>query len=122
MRLGWPRSQELLMHPYALLAISIASEVVATAALKSSAGFTRLAPSALAVLGYGLAFYCLSRVLEHMSTGVVYAIWSGLGIVLISLVGWLMYGQKLDAAAMAGMGLIVAGVLVLQLFSKSTGH
>ncbi|AVO50769.1 QacE family quaternary ammonium compound efflux SMR transporter [Melaminivora suipulveris] len=110
------------MHPYALLAISIASEVVATAALKSSAGFTRLAPSALAVLGYGLAFYCLSRVLEHMSTGVVYAIWSGLGIVLISLVGWLMYGQKLDAAAMAGMGLIVAGVLVLQLFSKSTGH
>ncbi len=110
------------MHPYALLTISIVSEVVATSALKSSQGMTRLWPGVLTVLGYGLAFYCLGRVMNHMSTGVVYAIWSGLGIVLISLVGWLMYGQKLDLAALGGMGLIVAGVLVIQLFSKSSSH
>lgn len=110
------------MHPYAMLAISIAAEVVATSALKSSQGFTRLGPSVLVVLGYGLAFAMLARVMNHMTTGVVYAVWSGLGIVLISLVGWLVYGQKLDTAAMAGMALIVAGVLVMQLLSKSTGH
>ncbi len=107
------------MHPYILLGIAIASEVVATSALKSSASFTRLGPSVLAVLGYGLAFFCLARVMGHMSTGVVYAIWSGLGIVLISLVGWLLYGQKLDMAAVAGMALIVVGVLVIQLFSSA---
>lgn len=110
------------MHPYLLLGISILAEVIATSALKSSAGLTRLGPSLLSVLGYGLAFFCLSRVMSHIPTGVVYAIWSGLGIVLISLVGWLMYGQKLDAAAMAGMALIVAGVLVIQLFSRASGH
>ncbi|AVP58022.1 SMR family transporter [Pulveribacter suum] len=110
------------MHPYVLLGISIASEVVATSALKSSAGFTRLGPSVLTVLGYSLAFYCMARVMNSMSTGVVYAIWSGLGIVLISLVGWALYDQKLDAAALAGMGRIVAGVLVIQLFSKSASH
>ncbi len=110
------------MHPYVLLGISIASEVVATSALKSSAGFTRLGPSILTVLGYGLAFFCMARVMNHMSTGVVYAIWSGLGIVLISLVGWILYGQKLDGPALAGMGLIVAGVLVIQLFSSNSGH
>ena len=110
------------MHPYALLGISIAAEVVATSALKPSAGFTRLWPSVLTVLGYGLAFYCLSQVLNHLSTGVVYAIWSGLGIVLISLVGWLLYGQKLDLPAVVGMAMIVGGVLVIQLLSKVTGH
>ncbi|WP_313077545.1 SMR family transporter [Melaminivora sp.] len=110
------------MHPYVLLGISIAAEVVATSALKSSAGFTRPWPSLLTVLGYGLAFYCLSQVLNHLSTGVVYAIWSGLGIVLISLVGWWLYGQKLDGPALLGMALIVAGVAVIQLFSRSSGH
>jgi len=110
------------MHPYLLLGIAIASEVVATTALKSSAGFTRLAPALLAVLGYALAFFCLARVMNHLPTGVVYAVWSGLGIVLISLAGWLLHGQKLDLAAIAGMALIVAGVAVMQLFSRSTGH
>ena len=110
----------LKMHPLALLGISILAEVVATSALKSSQGLTRLWPSLLAVLGYCLAFYLLSRVMEHLATGVVYAIWSGLGIVLISLVGWLWYGQRLDAAALMGMALIVAGVLVIQLLSKSS--
>ncbi|MBS0292831.1 MAG: QacE family quaternary ammonium compound efflux SMR transporter [Proteobacteria bacterium] len=110
------------MHPFALLGISIVAEVVATSALKSSQGLTRLWPSALALLGYCVAFYLVSKVMNHLATGVVYAVWSGLGIVLISLVGWLMYGQKLDLAAMVGMAMIVGGVVVMQLFSKSTGH
>ena len=95
---------------------------MATSALKSSQGLTRLGPSALAVLGYCVAFYLVSKVMNHMATGVVYAVWSGLGIVLISLVGWLLYGQKLDLPAVAGMVMIVGGVLVIQLLSKTTGH
>ena len=110
------------MHPYLLLSISIMAEVVATSALKSSQGLTRLGPSALAVLGYCVAFYLVSKVMNHMATGVVYAVWSGLGIVLISLVGWLLYGQKLDLPAVVGMAMIVGGVLVIQLLSKVTGH
>ncbi|WP_312758551.1 SMR family transporter [Pulveribacter sp.] len=110
------------MHLFALLGISIVCEVVATSALKSSQGLTRLWPSLLAVAGYCVAFWLVSRVMNHMATGVVYAIWSGLGIVLISLVGWLMYGQKLDAPALAGIAMIVGGVLVIQLLSKSTGN
>ena len=110
------------MHPYLLLGISIMAEEVATSALKSSQGLTRLGPSALAVLGYCVAFYLVSKVMNHMATGVVYAVWSGLGIVLISLVGWLLYGQKLDLPAVIGMAMIVGGVLVIQLLSKVTGH
>jgi len=110
------------MHPYLLLGISIVAEVVATSALKSSQGLTRLGPSALAVLGYCVAFYLVSKVMNHMATGVVYAVWSGLGIVLISIVGWLLYGQRLDLPAIVGMAMIVGGVLVMQLFSKTTGH
>ncbi len=102
-----------------MLGISIAAEVIATSALKSSAGFTRLWPSLLAVAGYCLAFFLVARVMNHMSTGVVYAIWSGLGIVLISVVGWLLYGQRLDGPAIAGMAMIVGGVLVIQLFSSA---
>lgn len=110
------------MHPYILLGISIAAEVVATSALKSSHGLTRLWPAALAVLGYCVAFYLVSKVMNHMATGVVYAVWSGLGIVLISIVGWLLHGQKLDMPAVLGMAMIVGGVVVMQLFSRSTGH
>lgn len=110
------------MHPYVLLGISIASEVIATSALKSSQGLTRLWPALLAVLGYCVAFYLVSKVMNHMPTGVVYAIWSGLGIVLISLVGWLFYDQKLDFPAIVGMAMIVGGVLVMQLLSKTSGH
>lgn len=110
------------ISPFAQLGVAIVAEVVATSALKSSEGFTRLGPSVLCALGYALAFYMLSLVMKTLPTGVVYAVWSGLGIVLISAVGWLLYGQKLDAAALLGMALIVAGVLVMQLFSKTTGH
>ena len=110
------------MHPYALLGIAIVAEVIATSALKSSQGFTRLWPSVVTVIGYGIAFFMLSQVMKSLPTGIVYAIWSGLGIVLISIVGWLVYGQKLDGAALAGMALIVAGVAVIQLLSKSASH
>lgn len=104
------------------LTIAILSEVVATSALKASAGFTRLYPSILVVGGYALAFYFLSLTLRTIPVGVAYAVWSGAGVVLVCLVGWLVYGQKLDLAAAAGIALIVAGVLVLNLVSKAASH
>ena len=109
------------MH-WLYLALAIGAEVIATSALKSAAGFTRLLPSIVVVLGYGAAFYFLSLTLKTIPVGVAYAIWSGAGIVLISTAAaWLLYGQKLDAAAIIGMGLIVTGVLVIQLLSKAQG-
>lgn len=105
-----------------LLTIAIVSEVIATSALKASEGFTRLGPSVLVVVGYASAFYFLSLTLRSIPVGIAYAVWSGVGVVLITLVGWLWLDQKLDAPALIGMGLIVAGVLVLNIFSKSTVH
>lgn len=110
------------MSPWMQLGLAIVAEVVATSALKASAGFTRLCPSVLCAVGYALAFYLLSLVMRTLPTGVVYAVWSGLGIVLIAAVGWVMFGQKLDVPALIGMGLIVAGVAVIQLFSKTAAH
>ena len=110
------------MNPWLLLTIAIIAEVVGTSALKASAGFTRLAPSAVVVLGYAVAFYCLSLVLKTIPVGVAYAIWSGLGIVLITGVAWVVYDQEIDLAAAVGMGLIVAGVVVLNVFSGSVKH
>ena len=110
------------MNAYTSLALAIVAEVVATSALQASAGFTRPGPSVLVVLGYGVAFYCLSLTLRTVPVGVAYALWSGLGIVLITAVGWVLYRQRVDAAALVGMGLIVAGVAVIQLFSKTTAH
>lgn len=110
------------VSPLVLLGISIVAEVIATSALKSSQGLTRIWPSLLAIAGYCVAFFLVSKVMNHMATGVVYAIWSGLGIVLIALVGWLVYGQRLDWPALLGMALIVAGVLVIQLLSSTSGH
>ena len=110
------------MQAYLYLAIAIIAEVIGTTALKAVDGFSRPWPLLAVVIGYGIAFWMLSLVMKSLPVGVTYAIWSGLGIVLISLAGWLVYGQKLDAAALAGMALIVAGVLVIQLFSVSAGH
>jgi len=110
------------MHTYLYLAIAIVAEVIGTTALKAVDGFSRPWPLLTVVVGYGIAFWMLSLVMKSLPVGVTYAIWSGLGIVLISLAGWLVYGQKLDAAALAGMALIIAGVLVIQLFSASAGH
>lgn len=104
------------------LAIAIVAEVIATSALKASEGFSKLAPSALVVVGYGIAFYMLSRVLSTIPVGIAYAIWSGAGIVLVSLVGLFFYKQRLDFPAMLGIGLIIAGVVVMQVFSKTSAH
>jgi small multidrug resistance pump len=103
------------------LAIAIVAEVIATSALKAAAGFTRPLPSLVVVAGYGLAFYFLSLTLRVIPMGVAYAVWSAVGIALVSLIGWLVYDQHLDAPAFLGMGLIVAGVAVIQLFSR-TAH
>lgn len=110
------------MQNWLYLLGAIVCEVAATSALKASAGFTRLWPSLIVGLGYASAFYLLSLTLRTIPVGVAYAIWSGLGVALIGLTGWLFLGQTLDKPAMLGMALIVAGVLVIQLFSKSTGH
>ena len=112
----------MTIPPAALLGAAILSEVMATTALKASDGFTRLGPSLLSGLGYCISFYLLAQVMKSIPTGVVYAVWSGLGIVLIAAVGWVMFGQKLDVPALIGMGLIVAGVAVIQLFSKTAAH
>ena len=110
------------MNAYALLACAIALEVLATSLLKASDGMSRLWPTLGSLVGYGLCFWLLSMVMKSIPTGIAYAIWSGVGIVLISAVGWLLYGQRLDAPAVLGLGLIVAGVLVVNLFSRSVGH
>ncbi|MGO4260162.1 DMT family transporter [Lysobacter sp. TAB13] len=107
---------------YFYLAIAIAAEVVATSALKASDGFTKTGPTIIVAAGYGVAFYFLSLVLKTVPVGVAYAVWSGVGIVLIALIGWLFMKQALDAGALAGIGLIVAGVIVIQLFSKAAAH
>lgn len=107
---------------YLYLAIAIVAEVVGTSALKASDGFTRTWPSLIVAAGYGTAFYFLSLVLRTVPVGVAYAIWSGVGIVLIAAIGWLFMRQTLDAGAVLGIGLIVAGVAVIQLFSKAAAH
>jgi small multidrug resistance pump len=104
------------------LAIAIAAEVVATTALKASDSFTKLYPALITVFGYSVAFYCLALTLRVIPVGIAYAIWSGAGIVAISLIGYVMFRQTLDAAALIGIGLIIAGVLVLNVFSKSAVH
>ncbi|AIO33140.1 multidrug efflux SMR transporter [Burkholderia pseudomultivorans] len=107
---------------YAWLAIAIVAEVIGTSALRAADGFTRFWPSVLVVAGYGIAFYCLSLTLRTMPVGIIYAVWSGAGIVLITLVAMLLYRQVPDVPAVIGLGLIIAGVVVLNLFSKMQAH
>ena len=104
------------------LLVAIVAEVIATSALAASQGFSRLLPSAVVVAGYGIAFYFLSLTLRSIPVGIAYAVWSGVGVVLISLAGLVLFGQRLDFAAMLGIGLIVAGVLVINLFSGVSAH
>jgi small multidrug resistance pump len=104
------------------LAIAITAEVMATIALKFSEGFTKFIPSALVVVGYAGAFYFLSKVLNQIPISIAYAIWSGAGVALVGFVGWIWLGQKLDAGALIGIGLIIAGVLVINIFSQSMSH
>ncbi len=110
------------MPVYTFLAIAIFSEVIGTLSLKASEGFSRLGPSIVVVVAYGLAFYILSLTLKTIPVGVAYAIWSGVGVTLVALIGWLVFGQKLDLPAIVGMGLIIAGVIVLNLLSNTAQH
>lgn len=110
------------MIAYLYLGVAILAEVIATTALRAADGFTQLWPSIVSIVGYVVAFYFLSLTLRSMPVGVAYAIWSGVGIVLISLAGWLLYKQLLDLPALIGMGLIMAGVVVINLFSKTAVH
>ena len=109
------------MH-WVFLTVAIVSEVIGTSALKSSEGFSRLWPSAIVVVAYASAFYFLSLTLKIIPVGVAYAIWSGAGVALIALIAWVIYGQALDLPAIIGMLLIVAGVVVLNLFSNTVSH
>ena len=107
---------------YVYLFTAILCEVVATSALKAAEGFSRFWPSVIVIVGYGLAFYCLSLTMRSIPIGITYAIWSGVGIVLIGAAGFVLYRQPLDLPALIGMALILAGVLVINLFSKTAGH
>ncbi len=110
------------MKDYFYLAIAILSEVIGTTALKASEAFTKPIPSLIVVIGYAATFYFLSACLKTIQIGVAYAIWSGVGIILITLLGWLIYGQAINRAGAIGMGLIILGVIVLNVFSKAVTH
>lgn len=115
-------SKAVVMKPWLTLAAAIVAEVVGTSFLKASHGFTKPLPVLAVVVGYGLSFYLLSLTLQTIPVGVAYAVWSGVGLVLIATIGWLAYGQSLDLPAFIGMGLILAGVVVLNIFSTAAAH
>lgn len=110
------------MTGYIYLAIAIAAEVIATTSMKAIDGFNKPLPLVLVIGGYAIAFWMLTMVVKSIPVGIAYAIWAGLGIVLVSIAALVIYQQKLDLPAVLGMGMIVAGVVVIQLFSSSTGH
>lgn len=110
------------MSGYFYLSVAIAAEVIATTSMKALDGFNKPLPLLLVVAGYGLSFWMLSLVVRSIPVGIAYAVWAGLGIVLVSIAATILYQQRLDPPAMLGMGLIVCGVVVIQLFSQSTAH
>ena len=110
------------MNHWLALTIAIVAEVIGTTALKASNEFTRLWPSLIVVVGYGTAFYFMAVSMRVLPVGIMYAIWSGMGIVLVSIIGWVIYRQVLDVPAKIGMGLIIAGAIVINVFSKSVVH
>lgn len=107
---------------YIYLILAIATETIGTTALQASQQFTRLWPSIICFAAYAISFYLLALTLKVLPVGIMYAIWSGLGIVLIAIIGYFIFGQKLDAPAVIGMTMIVAGIVVINLFSKTAGH
>lgn len=111
-----------MLNTYLILLAAVAAETIGTTALQASQQFSRLGPTLLVILAYGLSFWLLSLTLKVMPVGVVYALWSGLGILLIALIGFAVFGQKLDLAAVIGMGLILAGIVVINLFSNAAHH
>jgi small multidrug resistance pump len=113
---------EGLMSQWYFLLFAIIAEVIATSSLKASEGFTKLTPSVIVVFGYAIAFYFLSRTLTSIPIGVAYAIWSGLGVALISLIGWIWFGDRIDVAGWVGVFLITIGVVIIKFFSKSIAN
>jgi len=112
----------MIPHVYLILALAILAETAGTTALQASQQFTRFWPSVFVVVAYGLSFYLLAITLKYMPVGVVYAIWAGLGIVFIAAIGYVVFGQKLDLPAVIGTALIISGIVVIQLFSKTAPH
>ncbi|WP_199828239.1 DMT family transporter [Vibrio harveyi] len=110
------------MPPLVALSIAIVCEVIATSSIPKTEQFTKLMPSTVVIIGYGIAFFLLSVTVKSMPVGLVYAIWSGAGIVLVAAVGYFLYGQKLDLAAIVGIGFILSGVMIVNLLSKTVGH
>lgn len=110
------------MNHWVALTIAVVAEVIATSSLKATAEFTKLWPTVMVIVGYLVAFYFMTISLRVLPVGIMYAIWAGAGIVLVSLVGWLFYKQVLDAPAIIGIGLIIAGVVIINLFSKTVPH
>ncbi|MCL9774816.1 DMT family transporter [Vibrio methylphosphonaticus] len=110
------------LPPAIALSIAIVAEVIATSFIPKTQQFTKLSPSIIVIIGYGIAFFLLSVTVKSMPVGVVYAIWSGAGIVLVATVSYFVYGQKLDLPALIGIGFIVAGVLIVNLLSKTVSH
>ncbi|WP_043991435.1 multidrug efflux SMR transporter [Vibrio sp. AND4] len=110
------------MPPLVALSIAIVCEVIATSSIPKTEQFTRMMPSTVVIVGYGIAFFLLSVTVKSMPVGIVYAIWSGAGIVLVAAVGYFLYGQKLDLAALVGIGFILTGVMIVNLLSKTIGH
>ena len=105
-----------------ILGAAILAETIGTTALQASQQFTRLWPSVLVVVAYAISFYLLAMTLRYMPVGIVYAMWSGLGICLIAAIGWVVFGQRLVLPAVIGLSMIIAGIVVIQLFSKTTSH
>jgi small multidrug resistance pump len=115
-------NENMPMNAYYYLAIAICAEVIATVSMKAIKGLSTPLPLLLVIVGYGIAFWMLTLVVRTVPVGVAYAVWAGLGIVMVSVAALFIYGQKLDVPAMLGMALIVLGVVVIQLFSKTAGH
>jgi len=111
-----------MLQVYALLMLSIIAETIATTMMKATEGFTRLVPSVIVIIGYAISFYGLSQVVKSMNVGVAYALWAGIGIFLVSLLSFFIYKQKLDIPALLGLCCIAAGIVIIQVFSKSVSH
>ena len=108
--------------PYLYLVIAIAAETIGTTALQASQQFSRVGPTVITIAAYATAFFFLGLALKYIPVGVAYALWSGLGIVLIAAIGYTVFGQRLDLPAIFGLGLIIAGIVVIQLFSNTSTH
>ncbi|MGX9353895.1 DMT family transporter [Roseobacteraceae bacterium S113] len=110
------------MPAYLALLLAVAAETIGTTALQASQQFSKLGPSLIVVVAYAIAFYMLALTLRTIPVGIAYALWSALGILFIAIIGWVVFGQRLDLPALLGMAMIIAGIVVIQVFSKTVSH